>query len=50
MTVTHGLFAHWVNEFRFDRNPHSQKFYRAINEIPTFLLIIIVVLAVVKPF
>jgi putative membrane protein len=49
MTVLHGLFAHWVNEFRFDRNRHSQKFYRIINEVPTALLIVIVVLAVVKP-
>jgi putative membrane protein len=50
MTVLHGLFAHWVNEFRFDRNRHSQKFYRIVNEIPTVLLIVIVVLAAVKPF
>ncbi len=50
MTVLHGLFAHWVNEFRFDRNWHSQKFYRIINEVPTTLLIVIVVLAAVKPF
>jgi protoporphyrinogen IX oxidase len=50
MTVLHGLFAHWVNEFRFDRNRHSHKFYRIINEIPTALLIVIVVLAAVKPF
>ena len=50
MTLMHGLFAHWVNEFHLDRNRHSQKFYRAINEIPTVLLIVIVVLATVKPF
>ena len=50
MTVLHGLFSHWVNEFRFDRNRHSQKFYRIVNEIPTGLLIVIVVLAAVKPF
>ena len=50
MTVLHGLFAHWVNEFRFDRNRHTQKFYRIVNEIPTVLLIAIVVLATVKPF
>jgi putative membrane protein len=50
MTFLHGLFAHWVNKFRFDRNRHSQKFYRIVNEIPTALLIAIVVLAVVKPF
>ncbi len=50
MTILHGLFAHWVNEFRFDRNRHPQKFYRIVNEIPTVLLIVIVVLAAVKPF
>ena len=50
LTVLHGLFAHWVNEFSFDRNPHPAKIYRIINEIPTLLLIIIVVLVVVKPF
>jgi protoporphyrinogen IX oxidase len=50
MTVLHGLFALWVNEFRMDRNRHSSKFYRIINEIPTGLLIVIVILVVVKPF
>ncbi len=50
MTILHGLFAHWVNEFHHDRNYHSQKFYRIINEIPTGLLIVIVILATVKPF
>lgn len=50
MTIMHGLFAHWVNEFRFDRNTRPQKFYRIINEIPTVLMIVIVILATVKPF
>jgi protoporphyrinogen IX oxidase len=50
MTLMHGLFSHWVNEFHFDRNTHSQKFFRIINEVPTVLLIVIVVLATVKPF
>lgn len=50
MTLLHGLFAHWVNEFCYDRNGHTQKFYKYINEIPTGLLIIIVILATVKPF
>ena len=49
MTVLHGLFAHWVNEFSFGRNRHSEKTYRIINELPTLLLIVIVVLVVVKP-
>src|SRR5262249_31182407 len=46
----HGLFARWVRLFGADRNPHSQKFYRIINEVPTLLMIGIVILAVVKPF
>jgi putative membrane protein len=50
MTTTHGLFSHWVNEFDFDRNTRSQKFYRIVNEIPTAILIVIVILATVKPF
>jgi putative membrane protein len=50
MTIVHGLFAHWVNEFRYDRNAHSQKFFRVVNEIPTILLIAIVILVTVKPF
>ena len=50
MTVVHGLFARWVNEFQSDRNKHSAKFFRIINEVPTALLIVIVILVVVKPF
>jgi len=50
MTVLHGLFSHWVRDFHFDRNPRSPKFYRIANEIPTVLLIVIVILVVVKPW
>jgi protoporphyrinogen IX oxidase len=50
LSALHGLFARWVRLFGADRNPHSQKFYRIINEVPTILMIGIVVLAVVKPF
>jgi putative membrane protein len=35
--------------FAADRNQHAPKFYRILNEIPTLLLIAIVILAVVKP-
>ncbi len=35
---------------RQGRNRHSQRWYRAFNEIPSVLLIAIVILAVVKPF
>jgi putative membrane protein len=50
MTVIHGLLSHWTTEFAYDRNQHTQKFFRIINEIPTLLLILIVILVVVKPF
>lgn len=50
MTIMHGLFGHWAAEFRHNRNVHPQKFYRIANEIPTVLLIIIVLLVTVKPF
>ena len=50
MTVLHGALAHWVKEFAADRNAYPAKFYRIINEIPTVLMIAIVVLATVKPF
>jgi len=39
-----------MRAFGADRNAHSQKFYRIINEVPTILLIGIVLLVVVKPF
>ncbi len=35
---------------RAGRNPHSQRWYRVFNEVPTVFLIAIVILAVVKPF
>jgi putative membrane protein len=50
MSAVHGLFARWVAAFAADRNQHSQKFYRVINELPTLIMILIVLLAVVKPF
>jgi protoporphyrinogen IX oxidase len=46
----HGVFARYVKDFAADRNTRSQKFYRIINELPTILMIGIVVLVVVKPF
>ena len=50
LSAIHGLLARWVRDFAADRNQHSQRFYRIINEIPAVLMIGIVILAVVKPF
>jgi putative membrane protein len=50
MSAMHGLFSRWVRVFAADRNAHSQKFYRLMNEVPTLLMIAIVLLVVLKPF
>jgi putative membrane protein len=50
MSGVHGMLARYVRDFAADRNRHSQKFYRIINEVPTLLLIGIVLLVVLKPF
>jgi putative membrane protein len=46
----HGVMARWVREFAADANTRPDRFYRLANEIPTVLMIGIVILAVVKPF
>ena len=50
MSGVHGLFARWRKDFARDANKHPARFYRMWNEVPTVLLIVIVILAVVKPF
>jgi protoporphyrinogen IX oxidase len=50
LTIVHGLLGHCTTEFSYDRNRHPQKFYSIVNEIPTVLMIAIVILATVKPF
>lgn len=50
LLIMHMLMAKWRKDFEKDTNTHSHKFYRVANEIPTVLMILIVVLAVVKPF
>jgi putative membrane protein len=46
----HGACAVWRKKFLADANTSSVKFYKIMNEVPTVLMIIIVILAVVKPF
>jgi protoporphyrinogen IX oxidase len=50
MSAMHGFFSRYVADFARDKNTRTQKFFRIVNEIPTVLLIAIVILAVVKPF
>ena len=50
LSGVHGAFSRWVKDFAADRNTRTQKFYRIINEVPTILMILIVILVIVKPF
>jgi protoporphyrinogen IX oxidase len=50
MSAIHGLYVRYTREFAEDRNTRTQKFYRIINEVPTVLMIGIVILVIVKPF
>ena len=42
--------ARLVREFKAGTNTHSERWYRLFNEVPSLLLIAIVILAIVKPF
>ena len=49
LTLYHFYLGKTLNQFKFDQNTHSHKFYRLINEIPTILLILIVFVVIFKP-
>ena len=49
LLAIHHLLGRWRRAFAADANVHPAKFYRLVNEIPTLLLIVIVVMVVVKP-
>jgi putative membrane protein len=46
----HGFLSRLVKDFAADRNTRPARFYRMINEVPTVLMIGIVILVIVKPF
>ncbi len=50
LTIFHIMLARWRKDFAADRNTRSAGFYRVMNEVPTVLLIIIVIMVIVKPF
>ena len=50
LTGAHMAMARWRKAFELDGNTHPQWFYRIANEVPTVLLIGIVILVVVKPW
>jgi len=48
--VYHYYCYRYLLDFKFDRNQRSHVFYRWFNEVPVLFLVIIIILAVVKPF
>jgi len=50
LTVYHMLLARWRRLLAADQNMHSAKFYRWMNEVPTVIMIAVVILAVARPF
>ena len=49
MAAMHGMFSRWRKDFEKDANTRPARFYRIANEVPTLLMIGIVILVVVKP-
>jgi putative membrane protein len=50
LSAGHGINAMWIKDFALDRNRRSGRFFRIANEVPTLLMIGIVILVIVKPF
>ena len=50
LAAYHWQCGRWLARFGAGTNPHGARFYRIANEVPTLLLVAIVVLVVVKPF
>lgn len=50
LSAMHGYLSRGVREFAEDRNTKSARHWRIVNEVPTLLMVIIVILVIVKPF
>jgi len=50
MTVFHMVLGKWRKNFETDSNTKTEKFFRTINEVPTVLMVFIVILVIVRPF
>lgn len=47
LSAVHGMNARWVKDFAADANIRPQRFYRIANEVPTALMIAIVLCVIV---
>lgn len=50
LVIYHGYCFKLVKTFQQDQNKRSGKFYRIFNELPVFILFIVIILVYVKPF
>lgn len=50
LSGVHGMLGSYLRAFKEDRNTKPQKFFRLINEVPTVLMVVIVIAVIVKPF
>ncbi|BAF90714.1 conserved hypothetical protein [Azorhizobium caulinodans ORS 571] len=50
LSAFHGFIVRWWKAFAADKNVHSSRFFRMVNEIPALLMVGIVLLVVLKPF
>ena len=50
MTAYHILLGFHLNDFKLDKQIRTSRYFRIINEIPFFLLFIILIMVVMKPF
>ncbi|WP_425373817.1 protoporphyrinogen oxidase HemJ [Phyllobacterium salinisoli] len=50
LSAVHGYFSKAVRLFAADQNVKSARHWRMVNEIPTVLMVIIVIMVIVKPF
>lgn len=50
LTGFHHVLGKYARAFAADRRIRSESFFRMINEVPTILMIVIVIMAIVRPF
>ncbi len=50
LSAVHGMLAKQVKIFAADQNTRPARYFRILNEVPTLLMLGIVILVIVKPF
>lgn len=50
LSLFHGLLERHRRQFARDLRPHGERYFRVINEVPTLLLVVIVVMVILRPF